>query len=364
MPDANPVGDHRQRFTLSTVPDRAHLRFEGVEGAGCLWLNGVFGGSTRGSRMPTVLDLSDLLTTENVLVVRVHAFSAASYLEDQDEWWNPGIIRSVTLRERPELAIDDVHAVAAWGASGARLLVQVAGPARVSVEILELRLQVTPGIEVAIPDAKPWSAENPQLYTLRVSSPLEIVELRIGFRSIEIVDGIFTVNGAPIQLRGVNRHEHHPDFGRAVPRETLERDLHLMKAHNINAIRTAHYPPHPDLLDLADELGFWVIDECDFETHGFGDVGWRRNPTDDENWRAAICDRAARMVERDKNHPSIIIWSLGNEAGTGRNLSAMADEIRGRDASRPLHYEGDQECVDVDVWSRMYAPHEEVAAVG
>jgi len=374
-PDENPIGDHRLRFaldaTLLAASARAHLRFEGVEGAGDVWLNGTFVGSTRGSRLPTVFEVGDLLAASNVLVVRVHTFSAASYLEDQDEWWNPGIIRSVTLRARPARAIDDVQAVAGWGASGASLRVDVraASDAPISAEIVELGLSVTPGIEVAVPDALPWSAESPQLYTLRVSSgPAEAggetVETRIGFRSIAIVDGVFTVNGAPVQLRGVNRHEHHPDFGRAVPYETLVRDLHLMKRHNVNAIRTSHYPPHPDLLDLADALGFWVIDECDLETHGFGDVGWRENPTDGPQWEAALRDRAARMVERDKNHPSIIMWSLGNEAGVGRNLAAMADEIRGRDATRPLHYEGDQASIDVDVWSRMYASHADVELIG
>ncbi|MDO9590527.1 MAG: glycoside hydrolase family 2 TIM barrel-domain containing protein, partial [Microcella sp.] len=370
-PDANPVGDHRLQFALDEVPAAAHVRFEGVEGAGDVWLNGTLLGSTRGSRLPTVFDVSGLLATENVLVVRVHTFSAASYVEDQDEWWNPGIIRSVTLRERPALAIDDVHVVAAWGPSGASLRVDVraASASPVQVEVVELGATVDPGVEVTMPDALPWSAESPQLYTLRVSTGTvqsggETVETRIGFCSVAIVDGIFTVNGAPVQLRGVNRHEHHPDFGRAVPYETLVRDLQLMKQHNVNAIRTAHYPPHPNLLDLADELGFWVIDECDFETHGFGDVGWRRNPTDDADWEPALRDRAARMVERDKTHPSIIMWSLGNEAGTGRNLAAMADEIRGRDDTRPLHYEGDQASLDVDVWSRMYASQTEVEQIG
>lgn len=379
-PDENPIGDHRLRFTVAPAflasAEGAHLRFDGIEGAGDVWLNGTFVGSTRGSRLPTVFEVGDLLAAENVLVVRVHTFSAASYLEDQDEWWNPGIIRSVTLRARPAHAIDDLHAVAAWGPSGASLRVDVRAASdapvaieNVSIEIVELGLAVTPGIEVAVPDALPWSAESPQLYTLRVSTghPAEggeTVVTRIGFRSIAIVDGVFTVNGAPVQLRDVNRHEHHPDFGRAVPYETLVRDLHLMKRHNVNAIRTSHYPPHPAMLDLADALGFWVIDECDLETHGFGDVGWRENPTDGPQWEAALRERAARMVERDKNHPSIIMWSLGNEAGVGRNLAAMADEIRGRDATRPLHYEGDQASVDVDVWSRMYASHADVELIG
>ena len=180
------------------------------------------------------------------------------------------------------------------------------------------------------------------LFTLRVRTPAETVETAIGFRSVAIVDGVFTVNGAPVQLRGVNRHEHHPDLGRHVPRAVVEAELALMKRSNINAIRTSHYPPDPSLLDLADRLGFWVIDEADVETHGFGPGDWRDNPTDDPAWEAALRDRVARMVERDRNHPCIVLWSLGNEAGTGRNLAAMAAEIRSRDATRPLHYEGDQ----------------------
>lgn len=363
-PDANPVGDHRLRITIDDPPASAHLRFDGVEGAADVWLNGHLLGSTRGSRLPTVFDVSGRLTGDDTLVVRVHTYSAASYLEDQDEWWAPGIIRDVTIRERPSGAIDDVHAKPGWSVDGATLRVDVISTVEAQVEIVELGLSIPVSVEVAVPDALPWTAETPQLYTIRVSTPGETVETSIGFRTVAIVDGVFTVNGTPVNLRGVNRHEHHPDFGRAVPRATLELDLALMKRHNINAIRTSHYPPHPDLLDLADSLGFWVIDECDFETHGFGDVGWRRNPTDSPEWEPALRDRAARMVERDKNHPSIIMWSLGNEAGVGVNLSAMADEIRRRDGSRPLHYEGDQECRDVDVWSRMYASHEDVALAG
>ncbi len=367
-PDANPVGDHRLRFTLTDPPARARLRFDGVEGAADVWLNGVLLGSTRGSRLPTDFEVGDLLLAapaENVLVVRVHQFSAASYLEDQDCWWLPGIIRAVTLRERPDGGIEDVHVVAAWTDGAATLRVEVeTGSTELRVEVVDLGCTVAPGETVAVPAASPWSAESPTLYTLRVTTPAENIEIAIGFRSVAIVDGVFTVNGAPVQLRGVNRHEHHPEFGRHVPPAVVESELALMKRSNINAIRTSHYPPDPVLLDLADRLGLWVIDECDVETHGFGEVGWQDNPTDDARWEAAMRDRAARMVERDRNHPSIVLWSLGNEAGVGRNLAAMADEIRARDTTRLLHYEGDQSSADVDVWSRMYANHAEVAAIG
>lgn len=269
-------------FALDVPPRRALLRFDGIEGAADIWLNGVLLGSTRGSRLPADFAVGDLLLAgePNILVVRVHQFSAASYLEDQDCWWLPGIFRAVTLRERPVGGIDDVHVTAAWTDGVATLRVDVETTAdAVTIELVELGLTVPAGETVPVPGASPWSAEAPVLYTLRVRTPAETVETAIGFRSVAIVDGVFTVNGAPVQLRGVNRHEHHPVFGRHVPRAVVEAELALMKRSNINAIRTSHYPPDPLLLDLADRLGFWVIDEADVETHGFGPGGtWRDNP--------------------------------------------------------------------------------------
>jgi beta-galactosidase len=190
------------------------------------------------------------------------------------------------------------------------------------------------------------------------------VTVRAGFRTVAIVDGLLTVNGRRLRLRGVNRHEFHPVTGRVVPLDVVRAELELMKRHHINAVRTSHYPPHPDVLDLCDELGLWVVDECDLETHGFKLIDWRGNPTADPRWRAACLDRMRRMVERDKNHPSIVMWSLGNEAGTGDNLAAMASWARTRDPGRPIHYEGDAACAYVDVHSRMYATPAEVEEIG
>jgi beta-galactosidase len=167
-----------------------------------------------------------------------------------------------------------------------------------------------------------------------------------------------------VLFRGVNRHEFHPDLGRAVTEEVMLADVLLMKRHNLNAVRTSHYPPHPRFLELCDEFGLYVIDECDLETHGFEPLGWRGNPADDPRWRDALVDRMRRMVERDKNRPSVIMWSLGNESGTGGNLAAMAAWARERDPSRPLHYEGDRSCAHVDVYSRMYPTHAEVDQIG
>ncbi len=368
-PDDNPVGDYARTFELAESPERAELRFDGIEGAATVWLNGQRLGTTRGSRLPTTFEVTDAVRAgTNDLVVRVAQFSAASYLEDQDEWWLPGIVREVTLRIRPIGGVDDVFARTGYrsadGVGTLRVEALVHGGGAASVSLPELGITGVLDEDLVIPGVEPWSAEHPRLYDLVVATSSETVSLRIGFRSVSIDDGVLRVNGVPIMVRGVNRHEHHPDLGRTVPRELLEAELHLMKQHNINAIRTSHYPPHPDLLEATDRLGFYVIDECDIETHGFGMVEWRRNPSDEPLWLEAYLDRAARMVERDKNHPSIIIWSLGNEAGTGSNLAAMAQWIRGRDNSRPIHYEGDYDCEYVDLWSRMYASHAEVAAIG
>jgi beta-galactosidase len=176
------------------------------------------------------------------------------------------------------------------------------------------------------------------------------------------------VNGRPVLLRGVNRHEFHPELGRAVTEEVMRDDIVLMKTHNINAVRTSHYPPHPRFLELCDEYGLYVIDECDLETHGFGiepgPLLDAPNPADDERWEPALVDRMRWMVERDKNRPSVIMWSLGNECGPGRNLTAMARWAKERDPDRLLHYERDVTAKDVDVYSRMYTPHDEVELIG
>ncbi|GAB1513986.1 glycoside hydrolase family 2 TIM barrel-domain containing protein [Actinophytocola sp. KF-1] len=359
-PEENPTGDHRVAFDL---PDGwagrpVVLRFEGVESCAKVWLNGEELGFFTGSRLPAEFDVTPR-PGRNVLAVRVHQWSAASYLEDQDQWWLPGIFRSVTIEERGDL--DDVFVHASYADGQGTLRVDASVPATVSVP--ELGVEIPAGEEVTVP-VEPWSAERPRLYDATVSTGDETVRLRVGFRTVSIVDGVLLVNGAPLALRGVNRHEFHPDHGRAVPYETMREDVLLMKRHNINAVRTSHYPPHPAFLDLCDELGLWVVDECDLETHGFLFTGWEKNPSDVPEWRDAYLDRMRRTVERDKNHPSIVLWSLGNESHTGANLAAMADWVRERDPSRPVHYEGDADCAYVDVYSRMYATHAEVDKIG
>ncbi|HEU5267579.1 MAG TPA: glycoside hydrolase family 2 TIM barrel-domain containing protein, partial [Jatrophihabitans sp.] len=289
---------------------------------------------------------------------------SASYLEDQDMWWLSGIFRDVALLARPPAAIDDVFVHADCDHVRGAGTLRVDAPVECRVRCAELGIDATSGVDLDVSDVQPWTAETPRLYECTVSTADETVTVRIGFRRVDIVDGVLQVNGRPILFRGVNRHEWHPDRGRVMDADTMRADVLLMKRHNINAVRTSHYPPHPDFLDLSDEHGLWVVLENDLETHGFERVGWRNNPSDDPRWRAACLDRMQRTVERDKNHPSVVLWSLGNESGHGANLAAMADWAHGRDPSRPVHYEGDWDSGYVDVYSRMYATHAEVDAIG
>lgn len=242
--------------------------------------------------------------------------------------------------------------------------------------------------EFSVPNPGKWTAETPTLYSLEVSissasdpdTALQTVKQKVGFRCVEIIKGNIRVNGKAILLRGVNRHDHHPLFGRAVPLAYMRRDLTIMKQHNINALRTSHYPANPKLYELCDELGLWVMDEADLECHGFydaverpqnlpTDMGYEERKehtfdkaakftSDNEDWKQAYVDRMVQMVERDKNHASIIMWSLGNESFYGRNHVAMYEYAKSRDPERPIHYEGDVNAASADMFSYMYPPLE------
>ncbi|MGO4594947.1 glycoside hydrolase family 2 TIM barrel-domain containing protein [Leifsonia sp. 2TAF2] len=391
-PDENPTGDHRRTFSLPSgwldrdVYEAVVLRFDGVESRYRVWLNGTEIGVGTGSRLAQELDVTEALREGlNTLAVRVHQWSASTYIEDQDQWWLPGIYRDVTLQARPLGGIEDLWVRAGYDQrNGAGVLEtelraeDAAFPVRLLVPDLGIEVEwadasaVTP---IRIGEVQPWTAESPRLYDATVVSRdgAETIALRLGFRTVEIVGDRFLVNGRRVVLHGMNRHETHPDLGRGFDEEFVRRDLELMKRHNVNAIRTAHYPPHPRVLDLADELGFWVMLECDIETHAFHHGGsqfepgtdeWMGNPSEDPAWRATYLDRIERTVERDKNHPSIVMWSLGNESGTGANLAAMAEWVHARDPERPVHYEGDHAGDYTDVYSRMYASIAEVESIG
>lgn len=376
VPDENPTGDYRRHFDLPedwSGAERVVLRFDGVESLFKVWVNGDEIGSASGSRLAHEFDVTPSVRPgDNVVAVRVHQWSAASYLEDQDQWWLPGIFRDVTLIARPAAGIEDLWLRAGFDAGHGRIEPEItADPAAFPVTLRAPELGVeqvwSTAADVApvdIAGVEPWSAERPRLYDVTVSSAAETVTARVGFRTVEIRGDQFLVNGSRVVFNGMNRHETHPERGRVFDEEHAREDLARMKRFNVNAIRTSHYPPHPRLLDLADELGFWVVLECDLETHGFDKVGWSGNPSDDVAWRAAYLDRVERTVERDKNHPSIVMWSLGNEAGTGSNLAAMSAWVHARDTGRPVHYEGDYTGEYADVYSRMYSSVPETEQIG
>jgi beta-galactosidase len=365
VPDENPVGEYRREFDLpeSWAAGAAVLRFEGVDSFFQVWLNGHELGHAKGSRLPAEFDCRAALRPgRNVLAVRVHQWSSGSYLEDQDMWWLSGIFRSVSLLGGGTDYF--VHAGYDHTTGTGTLRVDTDPGALLTVPSLGLADAPAAGPH-HFAGVEPWSAESPRLYDGVLAVGGERIPVRLGFRTVAVEDGLLKVNGRAIRFKGVNRHEWHPEHGRAVPRETMLEDVLLMKRHNINAVRTSHYPPDPAFLDLCDEYGLWVVDECDLETHGFGEADWRGNPSDDPRWKPAFLDRIRRTVERDKNHPSIVMWSLGNESGTGSNLAAMAEWTHARDPGRPVHYEGDwQDNRYADVFSRMYAGYADVAAIG
>ncbi len=410
VPTENPTGCYRRQFCLpdSWSGRRVRLHFEGVDAAFHVWVNGQEVGFSKGSRVPAEFDLTDYLRSGcNTLAVQVMRWSDGSYLEGQDMWWLSGIFRDVWLLSTPALHVDDLFVTTtldtAWRDATLGLRIDLLNTtdkqatATVETTLLDslgnlvagagtTATAAVPGqggasLQLATAVAGPtlWSAETPYLYTLLVTlkdaagKVLEVVPQRVGFRSIERSGATFLVNGVAIKLKGVNRHDHHPDSGKAVPLEAMLTDVLLMKQHNLNCVRTSHYPNDCRFYDLCDEYGIYVIDEADVETHGCGPAGNINAISDDPAWEAAYVDRLVRMVERDKNHPCVIMWSLGNESGFGRNHVAMAKAARAIDPTRLIHYEGatgwgKRDDLDaaaaVDVCSRMYASVDEVVAYG
>ncbi len=402
VPDENPVGLYRTTFEVpaSWSERRVSLTFDGVNSACYVWVNGREVGYSQGSRIPAEFDITPHLRPgANVLAVQVLQWCDGSYLEDQDMWRLSGIFRDVYLVASPPVHVRDVtlrtrlddkyeDAVLEVSAAvrnaterackGCRLtasLLDAEGRA-VAEAVVAQGLAVGAGEEVSlaaeleVQRPRKWSAEEPNLYTLLLSlaGPGEgertVLPFAVGFRQLEIAEGRFLLNGVPLKLRGVNRHEMHPDLGQAVSLDSMIQDIVLMKQHNINAVRTSHYPDDPRWLELCDRYGLYVIDEADLETHGFAALGdWARLSADPE-WREAYLDRARRMVHRDKNHPSVIMWSLGNESGYGANHDAMAAWIRETDPTRFIHYEGAGAAPMVDVVSVMYPTVERLIAEG
>ncbi|ETS85923.1 hypothetical protein PFICI_03948 [Pestalotiopsis fici W106-1] len=406
IPTENPTGTYRRTFGVPGGWDQSsqlRLRFDGVDSSYHVWVNGTLIGYSQGSRNPAEFDVSSVVNRdgENELVVQVYQWCEASYIEDQDQWWLSGIFRDVHLIAFPGPAriedffvrtdLDDNYLdarlqvkVTTSGLTDHKIVVTIlnghneVGNAEQKVEADTTMIN----LEVPVKEPKKWTAETPNLYRLKLSlvsaesKEIQTIEQNVGFRKVEIKKGLITVNGKPILLRGTNRHEHHPVFGRAVPLDFIREDLLLMKRHNINALRASHYPSHPRLYDLADELGLWVMDEADLECHGFYDAVARpqvipeemdyeerktltfpqaaKFTSDNPEWRDAYVDRMQQVIQRDKNHPSIIIWSLGNEAFYGCNHVAMYEYAKSVDPERPVHYEGDVNAASADMYSYMY----------
>ncbi len=343
VPEANPTGIYRRRFTVPRGWRRRRivLGFGGVEGVLYLLVNGEPIGISKDSRTPAEFDLTDVVRhgQENELVAVVVRWSDASFIEDQDQWWHAGISREVYLRSS---RIEDVFARAGLDDDYRHGLLTLTGVADGPLDARLLdprgRTVLTSPLPVAaeVRSPKQWSAENPVLYTLVVSlEDGESVACRVGFRRVEIRDRRLLINGKAVLISGVNRHEHDDVTGRVISKEAMETDIRLMKQVNINAVRTSHYPDDPYWLDLCDRYGLYVVDEANVESHAYYDEVCR-----DPRYTGAFVERVKNMVERDKNHPSVILWSLGNESGYGPNHDAAAGWVRGRDPSRPLHYEG------------------------
>ncbi len=403
IPSENPTGAYERTFYLAkeTLSEKLHLMFEGVDSSFHVWINGHLVGYSQGSRLPSEFDITDFVKAgENRISVRVYQWTESSYIEDQDMWWLSGIFRDVYIMSKPTTHIQDVFVnsslendfqdgrfdfeLALSGEyEGHQVAVEIQENGTVIAEHQQsVDSQVVTGT-IHIAGVKQWNAETPFLYDVVITllNPtgkiVEVIPQKCGFRNIEIKGGQLLVNGVAIMFKGVNRHDAHPDFGRAVPVSSMIEDLTLMKQHNINAIRTAHYPNDPRFYELCDTFGFYVIDETDLECHGLTRIGKPHLLSDDLNWQDAYVDRMERMVERDKNHPSIIMWSLGNESGFGRNHIAMYEWAKRRDPSRLVHYEGEtreilyeddfvptKDPIASDVHTSMYTSIEQMKVIG
>jgi len=388
VPADNPTGCYVTEFDITEqwLERETRVIFDGVNSAFHLWCNGHWVGYSQDSRLPAEFDLSPHLSRgTNRLAVMVLRWSDGSYLEDQDMWWLSGIFRDVTLLSKPRVCIEDFAVRTQLDACfrDAELSVHT----RVSVPDCQVKLELFCGDErvagpaiaepgnrevdergafrdrveqtLAVREPLKWSAELPHLYRLVISLEdhqgrlLDCEACDVGFRQVDIHQGQLRVNGQPVLIRGVNRHEHHPELGHSVSAESMEQDIRLMKQNNFNAVRTAHYPNHPLFYQLCDRYGLYVVDEANIETHGMRPSS---QLSDNPVWLGAYMERMTRMVRRDRNHPSIIIWSLGNESGLGANHHALYQWTKQTDPTRPVQYEGGgSDTAATDIICPMYA---------
>lgn len=372
VPTENPTGIYKKKVILTKrwIQEDTILRFAGVDSAFDVWVNGSYVGFGKISRLPSEFVISSLVKEgENDITVRVYKWSDGSYLEDQDMWWLSGIYRDVELIREPKNTIFDCRvegdldssylkglfsAQIEWKESSKEAVWELAYKDRVLQSGQIEKGEKITEISLEVENVRKWTAETPCLYQFSVHTENETVTVRLGFRKIELRDNNFTVNGQVVLLNGVNHHDYNPKEGRCVTYEQMEEDIRLMKQNNINAVRCSHYPANEYFYDLCDEYGLYVIDEADLECHGFEWVGNYAWITDDPSWEAAYVSRNVNMVKRDRNHPSILMWSMGNESSFGCNFKKAAQAIKALDKSRLLHYEGDFEAEVTDVYSTMY----------
>ncbi|CAN6651374.1 hypothetical protein TRVA0_025S00562 [Trichomonascus vanleenenianus] len=406
VPSENPTGTYYRTFEIPqdwAEGAEIRLRFDGVDSAFFVSVNGQEVGYSQGSRNAAEFDVSKFVhrDQENHVVVSVLQWCDGTYIEDQDQWWLSGIFRDVTLLAfSSEAHVEDfwISTVFDKEYDNATCTVELylaGGADNVKFELRDESGSLVHQSTVVGKDLKKheftvsspqkWTAESPYLYKMTISVEAsgktvhEVVQ-SVGFRQVEMINGNITVNGKAILFRGVNRHEHHPELGRAVPLEFAKRDLLLMKQHNFNALRCSHYPCDPRVYELCNEIGLWVMNEADLECHGFYDtLALPRDipevvdyevrkkmifpqaaefTSNNDEWTEAYLDRARQLVYRDRNHPSVIIWSLGNESFFGNNHKLMYDLIKKVDPTRPIHYEGDMKAEIADMHSKMYPPFE------
>lgn len=390
-----PVGVYARKIRIDAnqINEKKYLRFEGVDNCFVLWVNGVMSGFSKGSRNPAEFDLSNQLTLgENQIVVQVFQWSDSSYIEDQDMWWLSGIFRDVSLIFRPKKHLVDFTVTTAFDSdyknakltiafnrlNGKNLPVQLRLEKDAKIYLNESIKSVNEGesVQFLIEEPEHWTAETPSLYDLIIYTEDEKIKQSVGFREVSLSDGRIKINGTPIVFKGINHHEFHEKFGRYLPSEFMEEEIQLIKQAHFNAIRMAHYPHHPYFYQLCDEYGLYVVDEADLECHGMGSTGDKNFLSDDPKWEIAYLDRMRQMVEGNKNFPSIVIWSVGNESGNGKNHKKMIALGKKIDATRLIHHEGEsRDCVNTttgkyekdvvfsDVNSRMYATIEELKEV-
>jgi beta-galactosidase/beta-glucuronidase len=402
VPNMNPVGVYKRSFYISEEWSnrRTHIQFEGVDTAFYLYVNGEEVGYSQGAHLHSEFDITDYIQQgENLLVVKVFKWADSTYMEDQDKWRMSGIIRDVSLLSYPNVRVNDIDINTSFDENykngilnikatiqnqtindvkNAHIRFKLIDALHNEITCSKMHISAIPTgnmveykIGILVEEPLKWSAETPNLYSLTYElvngdeQILDVSAVRVGFRTIKIEKGLFLLNGKPIRLKGVNRHEVHPDLGNCVSIKSMVKDVVLMKQHNINTVRTSHYQNDTRFLELCNIYGLYIIDEADQENHGMYPLPEEEMINNNPEWKEAFVDRAANMVKRDKNYACVIMWSLGNESFFGENHKHMIKYIKKADTSnRPIHYEQAGEREGVDVVSKMYPTFEEIERQG